>query len=973
METFHRWQKLSKFVQEYSKKWRYLRRLLRFCVAFLCGFLLVINSLTVSATGLNFGTNSSFEQMASKPPLSFHGLMSLQGPRLNLITISHPLNIKSGEDLTLKGQERTKNEAKANGLTYYQEGRYQEAIKIWEANLETTTTPLVKITLRSNLALAYRQIGQVSQAIDQWQSALELLNQLPVGDRGFDKVRQTAAVLTEQGQLYSEMGQHQSAITVLEKALEMTQKPEYGQNLEYLVIAAAAQGSLGHAYGAVGNFDKAQTTLEAALAKVKQLEAQNHPQSKLFRISTQNHLGNLLSKRSLRLALQMKNARSEGDIPLAEELLQKSEQDNQTALGLYEDNVNVSAGVGGSVEVQALLNYSRVLFSNSRPSLDTVAQAHRYHTKIQQVLAGLPSSRDKVYHLIALAENIHLWQNDSSREGHQHSHQDVINILETAVGIAQKIGDTRGESFAWGSLGLISKTESKYNLAVEQTRRAMFLSQAAAAPDSLYRWQWQLGQILRAQQQYPAAIIAYEQAIASLQTIRADIIAANKEVQFNFRDSVEPVYRELIDLLLMPPNDSGVAANLKSDPKADPKSDLKLEPTEPTAKITQVTSLAAQGVPLQNIRRTLDILELLKLAELQNFFGDDCVQVESDRFDSGSKANFKSALKEDTAIVYNILLDNRTEIILRSSKDTLRLYHVPVGAAAIQKEVNQLRGFLEKRSTDEYLPQVQKLYKLLIEPMEGDLAALQPKTLVFVNDGVLRKIPMAALHDSEKFLIQKYAIATTPSLSLTSTKGLDRHNLRALILGLTVERAPFAALPNVEIELNTVADIVKGTKLLDAEFTVSELDKILRNESYPIVHMATHGRFGIDAETTFLQTYDGRMGINQLDDLLRSRRGQQAVDLLTLSACQTAVGDDRSALGIAGVAVRAGVRSALASLWFINDQATVPLIRAFYENLSKENLSKAQALQEAQIKMIQNPDLNHPAVWSSFILIGNWF
>ncbi|MEI6428831.1 MAG: CHAT domain-containing protein [Pseudanabaena sp. ELA607] len=955
MATFRWWQK----------------QMVRFGVAFLGGLLLAINSSWAIPVPNNHGVNAAPPHTIIRPiapphssnqmlPLPPHRLMPLKGSRLKVIMApSDPLS-----------QSHLKNESKAtaNGSIYYQTGRYQEAIAIWETNLQNTPEPMVQIALHSNLALAYRQIGQISRAIEQWQAALEILHQNPVNQdhNSSERDQQQAAMLTEQGQLYSEIGQHQSAIAILEKALDIVQKPEYASKTAYIVIAAAAQGSLGNAYSAIGNLAKAQTALETSLALSKQLEAQNHPQSKLFRISTQNHLGNLLSKRASSNAAQAKNAGSEGDMGLAEELTQKFERDSQGAIAMYEDSVTLSASVGGLVEVQTLLNYSRILFGNSRPSLDTVVQAHRYHNKIQQILSTLPPSRDKVYSLIALAENMNLWRNPSPEDKNQpnlESSLTSINILESAITIARQIGDTRGESFAWGSLGAIAQAANKYDLAMEQTRRAMFLSQAAASPDSLYRWQWQLGKILRAQQNYPAAITAYEQAISSLQTIRGDIIAANKEVQFNFRDSIEPVYRELIDLFLMPLNDPKLTANGKSDFAKDIPS--------------KVTGLSAQGIPLQNIRKTLDILELLKLAELQNFFGDDCVQVESDRFEStnnkvNNKANLKSALREDTAIVYTILLDNRTEIILRPGSGNLRLYHVPMGAEAMQKEVNQLRSLLEKRSTDEYLPQVEKLYKLMIEPIQPDLNAMGAKTLVFVNDGVLRKIPMAALYDGKKFLIEQYALATTPSLSLTSTTGLDRSRLRALVLGLTKERPPFPALQNVEAEVDAVTEILKGTKLLDAQFTVNELDKILRNESYPIVHMATHGRFGVDAETTFLQTYEGRMGIDQLDNLLRSRRGQEAVDLLTLSACQTAAGDNRSALGIAGVAVRAGVRSALASLWFINDQATVPLIKSFYENLNRPNLSKAQALQQAQIKMIGDPNLNHPAVWSSFVLIGNW-
>jgi CHAT domain-containing protein len=302
----------------------------------------------------------------------------------------------------------------------------------------------------------------------------------------------------------------------------------------------------------------------------------------------------------------------------------------------------------------------------------------------------------------------------------------------------------------------------------------------------------------------------------------------------------------------------------------------------------------------------------------------------------------------------------------------MKYYSIAIAQPDLETEINQLRYFLELRSTEEYLPQAQKIYNLLLRPLEADLATLKPSTVVFINDGVLRKVPMTALHDGKDFLIQKYPIATVPSLSLTARKPLDRSNLETLSLGLTVERPPFAPLTNVKTEVTAVNQILGGTELLDREFTLSNLQKQLQKESYRIVHIATHGKFGVDAQSTFLVGFDQRISIEQLDNLLRLTDSRQPVELLTLSACQTAAGDDRSALGIAGVAVRAGVESALATLWYINDEATVSLIEEFYRQLRQSDSSKAQALRQAQLKMIADVNYNHPAIWSPFILIGNW-
>ena len=144
--------------------------------------------------------------------------------------------------------------------------------------------------------------------------------------------------------------------------------------------------------------------------------------------------------------------------------------------------------------------------------------------------------------------------------------------------------------------------------------------------------------------------------------------------------------------------------------------------------------------------------------------------------------------------------------------------------------------------------------------------------------------------------------------------------------------------------------------------------------SYNVVHFATHGEFNSDHSKSFLLTYDNKLTLDKLENTIGLRRFQsEPIELLVLSACQTAVGDDRAALGLAGVAIKAGARSALATLWFINDQATSMLISDFYKNLKTEtSASKAQALQMAQVKMIQNEGFKHPSLWAPFLMIGNW-
>jgi CHAT domain-containing protein len=162
--------------------------------------------------------------------------------------------------------------------------------------------------------------------------------------------------------------------------------------------------------------------------------------------------------------------------------------------------------------------------------------------------------------------------------------------------------------------------------------------------------------------------------------------------------------------------------------------------------------------------------------------------------------------------------------------------------------------------------------------------------------------------------------------------------------------------------------------LLDKDFLTGNFDRELAGGKYSMVHIASHGEFGSDMNRTFILTFDGRLTMDRLEQmLLPSSLSDRPIELLTLSACQTSAGDDRAALGLAGAAIKAGARSALASLWSIDDDATEKVMTGFYAQLKDHsNLTKAQALQQAQKLMLADPQFKHPAFWSPFMIIGNW-
>lgn len=563
----------------------------------------------------------------------------------------------------------------------------------------------------------------------------------------------------------------------------------------------------------------------------------------------------------------------------------------------------------------------------------TQAGASEAGTSLAQALARahkLEPSHDKAFVLIGLGR-LYLRTQPASGVDTNRARHDAYGALRDAADTATAIDDSRALSYALGYLGELYERAGRYQDAMRLTQRALHEAQLTDAPASLYLWQWQAGRLLRAQGDTNAAIQAYERAVHTLERIRPEVSRGYMGARISFREQVGPVFLQLADLLLR-----------------------KAVATSDAAKRQQYLVAARKTV------------ELLKGAELANYFQDNCV------------AEFKSQtagveqIGKNTAAIYPIILSNRTAILL-SLPDGIRLYTVPVSAEDLTKEVHELRRTLETRITYRFRIPAKQLYDWLIRPLEPELEQHNIHTLVFVPDGPLRTIPLAALYDGKQFLIAKYAVATTPGLTLTNPKPIPRGHVEVLAAGLTEGVQGFPPLPNVAKEIAEVHKLYGGTVLENQNFVVPKVERDLQETPYTIVHIASHAQFSSDLKDTFLLTYNGKLHMNGLSQLMSiTAFRKKPVELLTLSACQTAAGDDRAALGLAGVAVKAGARSALASLWFVNDPASAKLVEAFYRNLKNPSVSKAKALQQAQLELIHDPRYRHPAYWSPFLLIGNW-
>jgi CHAT domain-containing protein len=233
---------------------------------------------------------------------------------------------------------------------------------------------------------------------------------------------------------------------------------------------------------------------------------------------------------------------------------------------------------------------------------------------------------------------------------------------------------------------------------------------------------------------------------------------------------------------------------------------------------------------------------------------------------------------------------------------------------------------------------------------------------------------MSALHDGQQYLIEKYAVSLSPGLQLLPANTFDQQDTKAIVAGISQGRGRFSALPAVKEEVINISKLFSSSQLLDEQFTRQALRQSLTDRQVNLLHLASHGQFSSDFSQTFFLTWDGAININELSELLKRREadGSQAIELLTLSACETAAGDDRATLGLAGLAVRSGARSTLATLWSVKDGVAKQLMTDVYKNIGQPGVTKAEALRQAQLTLLRNKDFADPFFWSAYVLIGNW-
>lgn len=868
----------------------------------------------------------------------------------------------------------------AQGRTFYAAKDYQQAIQLWRQaaqGYETQGDTLHHAQALSYLSLAYQKLHQWTDADAAITASLSLLDTVA---ESTERSRIYAQALNHRGRLELALGRAESALATWKQATQIYQQ------LDDDIGVTGSRFNQAQAMEALGFYRRAcQVSLQALQvdnhcnlsesgelnAAVNTLTQQSQP---AFTVVGLRHLGNVLRlvghwQESQTILQQALDLAQQIDAPSQQSATLLSLGKTQYALyrhfkDLWErSNLIDNRNQAKQLARDALNSYQQAAAINTdSTTLPLEAQLHRLHlliefqdwlnplaktdtsiniaefppqiqsqveTLLNSPLANLPPSQIAIYSRLTLTQALlKLPQYDPN-----FSH--ALNYTKAALNQAQRIENKRAESDAWGTLGHIYEHNQQWKDAQDLTHQALGLAQSINAEDLAYKWLWQSGRIYWQQQQKENAIHAYDASINLLDSVRRNLLAINPGVQFSFLDDVRPIYQEFLQILLQP------------------------------------------DANLDHLSQATRISEALQLAELEDFL----------RCSFTNLVSIDQSNNPPDAIIYPILLEDRLEVLVKlpqsnSSPETVYRHTTQVSAQDFSQTLYDLRQQL-----DDYrnpvapliLPPAQKLYNWLLQPAQADLPP--EGTLVFVLDSTLQNLPLSILHDGQHYLVETYNITVSLGSQFPNLNPLSPTYWQGLLGGIHKKAESYPdklpPLSSVWYELNQIHNIVPSQLLENEQFTQTNFLNQLINHPFSVIHLATHGEFSSDATKTVIYAWDKKIPVEKFGQLLQQREQtrREPIQLLVLSACQTASGDKRAALGLAGVALRANASSTVASLWRVSDDSTAQLMDDFYQQLS-QGIPKAEALANVQRKFINNPDNpshQHPYYWAAFILAGNWF
>jgi CHAT domain-containing protein/Tfp pilus assembly protein PilF len=894
------------------------------------------------------------------------------------------------------------------GLIYRQTGAFERAIQYYEQALDWYRQTRNRLGEGQTLD----NLGQSYLGLSQFEKALTSLNEaLPIRREVKDQ-RGEGVTLDNMGNLYMAKGEHAKAMEFYQKALSILQQAN-APNEEVNALTG-----LGGAYSMLSRFDKAAETQEQALPLARQSK------NRQAEAAIQNNLGQTWENLG-----KYDAAMSAFGQALAIEREIKDRPGESASLnnlgGIYMDLGQFSEAAKA---YEASLAISRELKDRAGEasglgavgtvldSLGDYPKAISYLEQAQTIFHEIGNAGAEA----SMLNNLSGVYAELGQSGKQFA------FLERALALAQQAGDLSRESRTLNNLGSAYSAKGKIEEAIPRHQQSLAIARAIKAPRTEAVALASLMTDFRLSGKADLAIFYGKLSVSAWERIRTRVRALGAESGKSFISAQAATYRDLADLLISQGRifeASQILDLLKEQEYSQFIQRGGAEPAQPASTVLTpeesdlerryqegADRLAASAARRTQLRAQSSLTpqqseELKRLdfesEQAMSSFQQTLAELGRDAQQNPSSAGKVGELRESEGLMQDVrdlgagvvaicTLAGETKLhIVLITPDIVIAREYPIGRIALEKKITTFRRVLQE-PTEDPRPLAHDLYSILIGPIAKDLDGAQAQILMWSLDGMLRYLPIAALYDGQDYMLQRYCNVEFTLASRTRLAALPTPGWKALGMGMSKAEPGFVALPSVPDELHDIVrdennksnlGVLDGKVLLNEDFTEDALRNSLRI-SYPVVHIASHFELQPTSEnSSFLLLGDGtHLTLTQLS-LIPNLFAN--VDLLTLSACNTAIGLTNASGGewesLGMIAQRKGAKAIIATLWSVADDSTTLLMQQFYRVHEMERgISKAEALRRAQLTLLEgNGSLNpsrfaHPYFWAPFILIGNW-
>jgi CHAT domain-containing protein/Tfp pilus assembly protein PilF len=927
------------------------------------------------------------------------------------LDIYREIQDRESEEGTLNAAGDASDDARHSDVAI---GFYEQALKI---ERDIKNRPDEGRTLNS-LGLSYRNLSQSERAIGYFDQGVMIRRE--VGDREGE-----ASSLANLGRAYADLSQFQKAVGYYEEALAIFRE------IKHLRGEGATLNSMGIAYDNLSQSEKAIDCWERALPIFRKLKDRSRVGAALNNIGIAylhlNQYEKMIGYQEQALAIrhEAEDRRGEGaslhNLGIAYAALVQYEK----AIGYYQQALAIHREVRDRRAEGVTLDS----LGNSYAGLGQYEQAIAYR---ERALAVQREVKDR------LAEG-RTSGNLAQTYYSLGQFERAIAHGEQALAIAREIKDRYDEgralSYLAGALSSLMQQEKArgyYEQALAISREVKDRSAEAGELSGLMET-WQASGVPR------LAIFYGKQAVNVVQSVRSDIVGLGQDLQQSFLNGNDKPYHTLAEILIAEgrlAEAEQVLALLKEEEffqyirrdgneasTLSRRADMTPEEAEFEKSYREIGDrLMSIGSERGDLlaKKTLTAEQSQHLVQLeqdlatgnhafesflkdltQHFSGkpEMAGRIENLRETQGIMEDLRE-LPAGTVAIFTLIGDDSFHAILRTP-DAQKAYEYPIKAADLNRKILEFRQVIQDPNLDPR-PLARELYDILIGGMADDLRQAKAQTLMWSLDGALRYIPLAALYDGKQYLVEQYRVSVMTLASNMRLKDHPDKDWKAAAFGVTKGFEENSALPSVSAELTGIVKILGGEIKLDDQFTQQSMRQTLLKR-YPVVHIASHFRFRPGNDTkSFLLLGDG--GHLSLAELKTSANLFGGVQLLTLSACNTGVGDGAEVEGFGTLAQRQGAKAVIASLWPVADESTSLLMQELYRlRESKAGTTKLEALRAAQLRLLRgdkrvepaaegdrvvittrppssvpsfprnvNAPYAHPYYWAPFFLMGNW-